>query len=77
MATKKKNEPGYQDAIDEIDTILRGIESDELDIDQLAPMVERAAHLIAICRERLTATDVRVADALEKLAEVDGDTGDA
>jgi exodeoxyribonuclease VII small subunit len=61
-------ELSYREAIDEIDEILAEIESDELDVDTLAPLVERAAALVENCRERLASTDVKVRDALEALS---------
>jgi exodeoxyribonuclease VII small subunit len=61
-------ELSYREAIDEIDEILAEIESDKLDVDTLAPLVERAAALVENCRERLASTDVKVRDALDALS---------
>lgn len=63
----------YREAIFEIDEILQEIESDDLDIDTLAPLVERAAALVENCRARLASTDVKVRDALAALSTEDED----
>ena len=50
-------EPTYTQAINELDGILRLMQSDECDIDRLTALTRRATALIAECRSRLTATD--------------------
>lgn len=47
----------YTQAINELDGILRLMQSDECDIDRLTALTRRATALIAECRSRLTATD--------------------
>lgn len=47
----------YNEAIAEIEAILRNMQSDECDIDRLATNTRRATALIDECRRRLTATD--------------------
>ena len=51
---------GYADAVDELNSILRDLDDDQLDIDVLAERVERAAQLITICRDRIGVAKVRV-----------------
>ena len=45
--TDTESEPGYADAISELDAILADLEADDIDIDVLATKVERAAELAA------------------------------
>jgi len=56
----------YADAMNELAQIVSELESDEADVDMLADRVERAAVLVAACRERLDRArhrvDVIVAD---------------
>lgn len=47
----------YNQAIGELEGILRMMQTDDCDIDKLAAMTRRATELIAECRTRLTATD--------------------
>lgn len=54
---KPVKEMTYREASDELDSILRTMQSDNCDIDRLGEMTRRATELIAECRARLTATD--------------------
>lgn len=47
----------YNQAITELENILRHMQSDDCDIDKLAALTRRATELIAECRSRLVATD--------------------
>lgn len=47
----------YSQAISELEAILRKMQGDECDIDQLALYTRRATELLRECRSRLTATD--------------------
>ncbi|MFQ5655591.1 MAG: exodeoxyribonuclease VII small subunit [Planctomycetota bacterium] len=81
---QKQNEKlTYREAAAEIDRILEGIESEEeLDIDELAGQVERAAELIRFCSDRLTRAEMRVKTVTGDLAAaaapaVDEEAGEA
>lgn len=58
---------GWNDAREELDTILRRLESGTDDVDAVAAMVERAAVLITVCRTRLRAAQMRVDRVLAEL----------
>jgi exodeoxyribonuclease VII small subunit len=66
----------YPDALAELDTILRTLEGEAVDVDLLGAHVKRAAFLITLCRERITSAQLEietvVAD-LDKLREVSPD----
>ena len=47
----------YTQAIAELEKILRMMQSEDCDIDQLATYTRRATELLKDCRARLTATD--------------------
>jgi exodeoxyribonuclease VII small subunit len=47
-------EPGYADAMAELETILEELEGDDLDVDVLAERVRRASELITVCRGRIS-----------------------
>jgi exodeoxyribonuclease VII small subunit len=57
-------EIGYADALGELDTILRELEGDDVDVDRLVDRVERAQFLIGLCRDRLSQAQMRVRDIL-------------
>ena len=50
-------ELSYNQAVTELEKILRTMQSDECDIDKLASLTMRATELIAECRSRLTTTE--------------------
>lgn len=52
--------PGYADAMAELERILADLEADDPDVDVLAAQVERAAFLIGVCRQRITAARLKV-----------------
>lgn len=75
MATDAE-QPTYDAAIAEVEAILAEIEDSTLPIDELAPRIERAAHLLVRCRGLLRTTELRVREALEALLP-DGPEGGA
>ena len=55
-----KKEFSFNDAVVEIETILRKIESGDLDIDRLSVEVKRASELIKQCQEKLRTTEEEI-----------------
>ena len=47
----------YEAAFAELQTIVRKMENDELDIDQMSEQLKRAQELIKFCKDKLTKTD--------------------
>ena len=45
--------PTYAEALAELEAIVAGLESGDLDVDGLAEKVTRATELVKLCRERL------------------------
>ena len=58
------SEIGYAAAIGELDSILRELESDDVDVDRLVDRVARAQFLITLCRDRLGQAQMQVRDIL-------------
>jgi exodeoxyribonuclease VII small subunit len=52
--------PGYAAALTELDAILRELESSDVDVDHLADRVARAAELITLCREKISAAQLKI-----------------
>ncbi|MDE6317832.1 MAG: exodeoxyribonuclease VII small subunit [Muribaculaceae bacterium] len=67
IANVPVNELSYREAVNELDAILREMQSDNCDIDKLSAMTRRATELIAECRNRLTATDEELRNILASL----------
>lgn len=57
----------YTAAKAEIEKIVKMIESDELDVDQLTKHVKRASELVEFCKKKLTQTDEELQKVLDKL----------
>jgi len=74
---KKPDETSYSTASAELEQILHDIESGEIDLDVLTEKVERAATLLALCRQKLAATETKVTKITAELAAaMDGEAGD-
>ena len=54
----------YEDSIKELESIVRRMENDELDIDTLATQLKRAQTLIKSRRDKLTKTDEEIKSIL-------------
>lgn len=57
----------YAQAVAELESILRMMQSEDCDIDQLAAYTRRATELLKDCRSRLTATDEELRSILSDL----------
>lgn len=60
-------EIGYGEALRELESILDEIEDDSVDVDVLASRVRRAAELLRICRDRISAARVEVTQIVADL----------
>ncbi len=65
---KKADEPTYAAASAELEQILADIESGDIDLDALTDKVERAAVLLAVCRQKLAATETKVKKVTAEIA---------
>ena len=62
---------GYADALAELEGILEEIEDDAVDVDVLAARVKRAAELLRVCRQRITAARDEVGRIVADLEPAD------
>ena len=67
------DQPGYAQALDELDGILRELEGGDVDVDRLADRVARATELIAVCRRRISAARLRIDEVVADLDVADDD----
>lgn len=63
---KKKEALKYSQAIEELNSILEGIESERIDIDEISLKVKRALELINLCRSRIRDTEMEVKKVLKE-----------
>ena len=50
----------YEEALAQLETIVRKMESNEYDIDELAAQLKTAQQLITFCKDKLTKTDAEL-----------------
>ena len=57
----------YQQAIEELESIVREIENETIGMDDLSEKVKRAAELVSYCRKVLNSTETEVQSILKEL----------
>ncbi len=62
MAVKKET---YSEAMKRLESIVAGIENNELDIDELGSQLKEAQKLIKYCRDKLYKADAEIKKMLE------------
>ncbi|HOI25947.1 MAG: exodeoxyribonuclease VII small subunit [Paludibacteraceae bacterium] len=62
-----KKESTYKDSILELESIIKDLEENQLEIDDLAAKAKRATELIKFCKEKLYGTESEVNKILEDL----------
>lgn len=62
-----KKELKYEEAMKELETIVAGIEGENITIDELSLKVERATELIKVCKAKLYKTEEDVKKVLGDL----------
>ena len=68
------NEMKYEQALAQLTTIVRKMESNELNIDEIAAQLKTAQRLIKFCKDKLTHTEqeLQKIQAEEELAKAKG-----
>ena len=62
-------EMSFQSSLEEIERIVEKIESEDVDIDELAERLQRAASLLEVCRAKIRKAEVEVRHIVDKLDE--------
>ncbi len=65
-----KKEENYSQAVERLEAIVRQIDNNELEIDQLAEKIKEANELIAFCSGKLTRADREVEKLLGEKQEL-------
>ncbi len=68
------NEMKYEEALAQLESIVRKMESNELNIDEIATQLKSAQRLIKFCKDKLTHTEqeLQKIQAEEELAKAKG-----
>lgn len=66
-------EKSYKEAVAELEDIVRKMESDNCDIDQLSEYTTRALALLKFCKEQLFKTNEEVEKCLDQLRKTLGE----
>ncbi|WP_019038132.1 exodeoxyribonuclease VII small subunit [Psychroflexus tropicus] len=69
----KKTE-SYEEALEELKTIVSDIENDAVSVDELTKKVKRASELIKHCKTILTKTEKEVNSALDDMEDLNSKT---
>lgn len=56
----------YEDALRQLEDIVKKLENNELDIDSLSEQLKTAKKLIKLCKERLDKTDEDITSILDE-----------
>ncbi len=67
MEDKPISELTYEEASNELESILEKLRNDEVSIDKLEKVVTRAAALSKLCQEKLRNTEQKVQEIIDKL----------
>ena len=83
MSNDSPEELRFSQAMERLEGILRRIEEEEVDIDELGVRLEEASKLIELCRAKIRKADVEVTQIVQALeesaqapAEPDADDGE-
>jgi exodeoxyribonuclease VII small subunit len=74
--TAQASEPGYGEAMAELEAILDELEGDQLDVDLLAERVQRASELLKVCRARIARAQQDVDRIVSDLEDFDASEDD-
>ncbi|MCB9246217.1 MAG: exodeoxyribonuclease VII small subunit [Flavobacteriales bacterium] len=66
-----QKKPGYTEAFNELQEIVRKIEEGQITVDELEVKVRRASELIRICKNKLTKTESDVQAIFKELQKED------
>lgn len=65
----KASKLSFGAAMQELEGILRRVEGEEIDIDELAEELKRAAELLELCRAKIRRAEVEVSQIVQTLEE--------
>ena len=66
-ASASSEDISFEDAVDELDSIVEEMESDDLPLDKMLVSYEEGARLVKLCEEKLKAAETRIMQLEENL----------
>ena len=60
-----KKTPNYEEAVSQLEEIVKKMESGELDIDMMSTELKNAQQIIKLCKDKLTKTEEEIKKILE------------
>lgn len=66
---EKKSKLNYENAFQELSTIVKDIEQEKITLDELSKKIIRANELIAFCKEKLRQTEEEYQKAIDNLEQ--------
>lgn len=63
----EEHTPTFSNAMKELETILERIEGEQVDVDELASQLRRAAELLDLCRQKIRRADTEVTQIVQRL----------
>ena len=78
-SSEAPGELSFSQAMEELESVLRRLEGDEVDIDLLGRELGRAAELLELCRKKIRRAEVEVQQIVEAIEEdaADSDAADS
>lgn len=73
MSGEKPDEVRFGQAMERLEGILRKIEEEEIDIDELGERLKEATRLIELCRAKIRKADVEVTQIVQALERGDSE----
>lgn len=67
MSSSKKNDLKFGEAMAELEEILRRIEGEEVDIDELAEELRKASQLLELCRGKIRKAELEVSQIVQSI----------
>jgi exodeoxyribonuclease VII small subunit len=64
----------FGEAVEELENILGRVEAEEIDIDELADELKKAAELLEVCRGKIRRAEVEVTQIVQSLEETEHET---
>ena len=67
MSSSKKKDLKFGEAMAELEEILRRIEGEEVDIDELAEELRKASQLLELCRGKIRKAELEVTQIVQSI----------
>ena len=76
MTETESQAPSFSQSMQELESILKRIDSDEIDIDRLAVELRRAAELLELCRGKIRRAELEFNQIVTRLSDGGDDNND-